>query len=128
MGMGVLPIPYPCKGRDEISIQEALMKTVFSTAFAVALLMSGAALADEARSDDPSKPIELTAAQMDTVTAGVGANNVAFQPWEALLAAGFTLNHNLNSDPGTVDQPNNSIAGVAVPSAVKNSFCFGFCP
>ena len=46
------------------------MRALFSAAFAAAFLLSGPALADEAKPVDPSKPIELTAAQMDTVTAG----------------------------------------------------------
>ena len=43
------------------------MKTLLSTAFAAAFVFSSSLLADE------SKPIELSAAQMDQVTAGVGA-------------------------------------------------------
>ena len=46
------------------------MRALFSAAFTAAFLLSGPALADEAKPVDPSKPIELTAAQMDTVTAG----------------------------------------------------------
>jgi hypothetical protein len=49
---------------------EVIMRALFSAAFAAAFLLSGPALADEAKPVDPSKPIELTAAQMDTVTAG----------------------------------------------------------
>ena len=102
------------------------MKAILSAAFAAAFLMSGTVLADEARLDDPNKPIELTSAQMDAVTAGVGANNVAFQPWEALLAVGFSLNHNPPSDASPMFD--GVTTGVAVPSAVPHSICFAFCP
>lgn len=72
-----------------------------------------------------TEPLVLTAAQLDTVTAGVGANNRGVAPWDALQRR-FSLNHNNNSDPGA--DASASLDGVAVPSAVPNSFCFAFCP
>ena len=67
-------------------------------------------------------PLKLTDTQMDMVTAGVGANNVAVAPWDA-LKNNHSLNHNNNSDR------NNSahLSGVAVPGAVPNSACLAFC-
>ncbi len=71
------------------------MKTLFSGAFAAAILLSGPVLADEAKPADQSQPIQLTAAQMDTVTAGAGREQTfgspfgaEIPPWSALLAAG----------------------------------------
>jgi len=70
-------------------------------------------------------PVRLSATELDRVTAGVGRNNVANEPWPALLDAGFTLNHNPNADQGVIDHA--GFIGVAVPSAVPNSFCVAFC-
>ena len=55
-------------------------------------------------------PLKLTDTQMDMVTAGVGVNNVAFQPWPALAGNGFALHQNANSNKK-----------VGVPSVVPNS-------
>ena len=49
---------------------EVIMRALFSAAFAAAFLLSGPALADEAKPVDQSQLFQLTAAQMDTVTAG----------------------------------------------------------
>lgn len=67
----------------------------------------------------------LSADEMDRVTAGVGRDNVGDEAWTALLDAGFSLHHNLNSDQGVIDQAGH--VGVAVPSTVPNSFCVAFC-
>ena len=53
---------------DKKLIRGVIMRALFSAAFAAAFLLSGPALADEAKPDDPSKPVPLTAAQMDQVT------------------------------------------------------------
>ena len=75
-----------------------VMKALISAAFAAAILLSGPALADEAKPTDQNQPVQLTAAQMDTVTAGAGllvknpnapAAAGGIPPWIALLAAGF---------------------------------------
>ena len=97
------------------------MRTILSAAFAMVFLVSSQAFGET------DKPIQLSSEQMDRVTAGIGANNVATTPWPALLNVGFSLNHNSNADPGTTDQPRNGILGVAVPSAVPNSICISFC-
>jgi len=99
------------------------MKKTLLVACAAACFATGVVVADDEVVE--SKPVELTTSQMDQITAGVGRDNVAFQPWGALLDAGFTLNHNLNSDHN--NSPNIEL-GVAVPSAVPNSFCAAFCP
>lgn len=74
------------------------MKALISAAFAAAFLLSGPALADEAKPTDQNQPVQLTAAQMDTVTAGAGLHvknpnapvpNGGIPPWSALFAAGF---------------------------------------
>ena len=54
------------------------MKTLIVAAAVAAMGMTGIAIADEAKG-----PAVMTDAQMDNITAGVGANNVAFlpQPW-----------------------------------------------
>ena len=95
------------------------MRTLIVAAVA-AMGMTGIAIAGEAKG-----PTVLTDAQMDLVVAGVGANNVAFQPWDALLAAGFTLNHHVSSGAGAAHA--GSLGGVAVASAVPNSCCISFC-
>ncbi len=67
------------------------MKALISAAFAAALLLSGPILADEAKPADQSQPIQLTAAQLEAVTAGAG--NIAqgspvgatIPPWSALI-------------------------------------------
>ena len=47
------------------------MRTVLSAALAAAFLFSSGAIADDADTDtEKSKPIELTAEQMDNITAG----------------------------------------------------------
>ena len=97
------------------------MRTLIVAAVA-AMGMTGIAIAIAGEAKGPTV---LTDAQMDLVVAGVGANSVAFQPWDALLAAGFTLNHNVSSDAGAAHA--GSLGGVAVPSAVPNSFCISFC-
>ncbi len=91
------------------------MRALFSAAFAAAFLLSGPALADEAKPVDPSKPIELTAAQMDTVTAGAGRSDKnpnapgpmgGSPPWSALFAAGH--------DFATIDAGPPGISGITV--------------
>lgn len=94
------------------------MKNVLSITLAAAFALCGPAFAGD-------EPAPLTEAEMDQVTAGVGANNVAAEPWPALLEAGFTLNHNPNADQGVIDHAGK--IGVAVPSAVPGSFCVAFC-
>ena len=69
-----------------------------------------------------AEPLKLTDTQMDMVTAGVGANNVAVAPWDA-LQNNHSLNHNLNSDRNNSDH----LQGVSVPGAVPNSTCTAFC-
>ncbi|MDX1711987.1 MAG: hypothetical protein R3316_12720, partial [Rhodovibrionaceae bacterium] len=70
------------------------MKTLFTAAFAAAVLLAGQAWADDSASKDTKKPVELTAVQMDGVTAGAGNFNRAPQlggavpPWSALFDAG----------------------------------------
>ena len=96
------------------------MKALISVTFAAAVLLSGAAFAE---------PISLSDKQMDGVTAGVGANNVAFAPWEALGSPpqNFTPNHLPQSDIGLVGNASGDhpaigpLMGVAVPSAVPQS-------
>lgn len=73
----------------------------------------------------PGRAVRLSAADLDRVTAGLGRDNVATQPWPALLDAGFSLHHNINSDNGVIDHAGH--LGVAVPSTVPNSFCVAFC-
>lgn len=100
------------------------MNALYCSMIAAAILLPASAQA--AAVETPrAEPVELTALEMDAVTAGVGANNVAAEPWTALLAAGFSLNHNLNSDAGAAQSGH--LIGVAVPSAVPNSFCLSFC-
>ena len=60
-----------------------------------------------------AEPLKLTDTQMDMVTAGVGANNVAIVPWAALIK-NHTLGHNGKADNNNSDH----LGGVAVPSAV----------
>jgi hypothetical protein len=100
------------------------MKMLSFGAAVAAMTLAGHAVAGEV-----TGPTILTDPQMESIVAGVGANNVATAPWTALRNArggdGFTLNHNLNSDAAQGHAP---FEGVAVPSAVPNSFCFGFCP
>ena len=98
------------------------MKKTLLVACAAVCFATGVVVADD--EVDESKPIELTVTQMDQVTAGVGANNVATAPWAALLPLGFSLNHNSNTDGNHAA----SLGGVAVPVAIPNSFCFAFCP
>ena len=84
------------------------MKTKISTAFvAAAILLSNIALADD------EKPIELTAAQMDVITAGTGRDNVAEHAWAALFAAGLTPMHNAAADGGVIDHA--GFNGVLIP-------------
>ena len=73
------------------------MRALFATTFAATLLLSGMALADEAKPVDQSQLFQLTAAQMDTVTAGAGRSDKnpkapapmgGIPPWSALFAAG----------------------------------------
>ena len=76
-------------------------------------LMSSLALADD------SKPIELTAEQMDKITAGVGANNVAEDPWFiAVFGNGFKPAHNVAAEPGAEHAA--AIEGVIVPRKAPN--------
>lgn len=119
------------------------MKTLVLLPALAGFVFSGQALADEgpntggqpaqasqiatATIDSESRklPVRLSATDLDRVTAGVGRNNVANEPWPALLEAGFTLNHNPSADQGVIDHA--GFIGVAVPSAVPNSFCVAFC-
>lgn len=73
----------------------------------------------------PTLPVQLSPDQLDSVTAELGRDNVATQPWTALIAAGFSLHHNNNSDKGVIDHAGH--LGVAVPSTVPNSRCIVFC-
>jgi hypothetical protein len=89
---------------------------VSTVTFAAGVAMAGSA----ARSD--TGPVQLSAAEMDTVTAGVGANNRATRPWSALKnKAGFDLHHLLAADNGAQNPNNDNLGGVAVPSAVPGS-------
>ena len=93
------------------------------------LLMLGAAgILSFSLSAIANEPVELTDQQMDAMTAGIGANNVALVPWDALSTPPqeFSLNHNLSSDAGAAHA--DSLFGVAVPSPVPKSFCLLFCP
>ncbi len=91
------------------------MKTLFSGAFAAAILLSSPVLADEAKQADQSQPIQLTAAQMDTVTAGAGRSDKnpnapvaagGIPPWSALFAAGHDFaTIDAGSSGITVDVP-----------------------
>lgn len=75
-------------------------------------LMSSFALADD------SKPIELTVEQMDKITAGVGANNIAVFPWEILGPMGFKPAHNVAAEPGADHA--DALNGVIVPTKNPN--------
>lgn len=123
------------------------MKIVQFIPLVAGILLSGQALAGEPLASQPQTqpgdatmlvpaasesaqptqtlPVRLSADEMDRVTAGVGRDNVANEPWPALLDAGFTLNHNSNADQGVIDHA--GFQGVAVPSTVPNSFCVAFC-
>ena len=64
------------------------MKTLISSAFAAAFLFSGSVFADE------PKPVELSAAQMDQVVAGVG-----FGPKPGAGVKGWIGNGDFPIDP-----------------------------
>jgi hypothetical protein len=69
------------------------MKTIVAI-IAALTLTGGAVIADEA-----SQPKVISDGDLDKIVAGVGRNNVAGfpQPWNALLAAGFSPTANGNS-------------------------------
>ena len=87
------------------------MKITLLVACAAACFATGTVVADD--EVDESKPIELTTSQMDQITAGVGRDNIALQPWPALFAAGFVPTHNGAADGGVIDHA--GFDGVAVP-------------
>ena len=90
------------------------MKTLLSTAFAAAFVFSSSLLADE------TQPIELSAAQLDQVTAGVGVGptpGAGLNGWgvpgtpsagHGLINAGF-------APPGAQMSPGGSGLNVTVP-------------
>jgi hypothetical protein len=96
------------------------MRTLIVAAAVATMGITGIAIADEAKG-----PVVMTDAQMDNITAGVGANNVAGlpQPWGALAAAGFSPHHLPSADSGAAKA--DALGGVAVPSAVPHSVPFG---
>jgi len=92
------------------------MRALFATTFAATLLLSGMALADEAKPVDQSQLFQLTAAQMDTVTAGAGRSDKNLNapapmsgnpPWSALFvnAGHFFWVIDAGSSGITVDVP-----------------------
>ena len=93
------------------------MKALISAAFAAAFLLSDPALADGAKPADQNQPVQLTAAQMDTVTAGAGRIDKAPQkgggvpPWSALFAAGH-VNNLLEAGGVTVRVPDSVLNAV----------------
>lgn len=105
------------------------MRTHISTALAATFLFSTSIFAD---------PISLSNTQMDQVTAGTGANNVAVVPWAALGSPpqsfavahlpqaenGIPLDgsHAAGANPAISGGPcGDAICGVAVPSVVPGS-------
>ncbi|MET4131557.1 hypothetical protein ABIE62_000669 [Porphyrobacter sp. MBR-155] len=123
------------------------MKIIQYIPIAAGILFSGQLLASEPQAGpDPLQPVltilpapavaesnprapivqvQLSPDQLDRVTAGLGRDNVATQPWAALIAAGFSLHHNSNADKGLIDHAGH--LGTAVPSTVPNSICLAFC-
>jgi hypothetical protein len=86
----------------------------------VLLLVEFSASADE--------PIELTASQLDTVTAGTGRDNLAPHVWEILGPGGlgFYPTHNAAADSGVIDQA--GFIGVLIPrkSSAAGMDCSAF--
>lgn len=98
------------------------MKTMNLPILTAALLLAGTSLASD------QTPVELSAAQLDSITAGVGANNVAVKPWARLFANGFVPTHNVAAEAGA--EHSGSLDGVAVPRKAPNGVPAGHpgCP
>ena len=73
----------------------------------------GALLAVTGLSTQADEPIELTADQMDRVTAGTGRDNIAPHAWDVLGPLGFLPTHNSAADSGVIDQA--GFMGVLIP-------------